>query len=160
MLSRLFKRPEDRQAEQEKVQESLTKTRRGLFSQIGGLFQANELTDETWDDLETLLIQADVGGETSAKLVERMRKRVQALGIKRASDAQAIFEQELIRLLDEHRPPKDDMERLLTIIMVVGVNGSGKTTTIGKLARLYKQAGYKVVIAAADTFRAAAMTTL
>ena len=61
MLSRLFKRPEDRQAEQEKVQESLTKTRRGLFSQIGGLFQANELTDETWDDLETLLIQADVG---------------------------------------------------------------------------------------------------
>ena len=74
MLSRLFKRPEDRQAEQEKVQESLTKTRRGLFSQIGGLFQANELTDETWDDLETLLIQADGGGETSAKLVERRRK--------------------------------------------------------------------------------------
>ena len=160
MLSRLFKRPEDRQAEQEKVQESLTKTRRGLFSQIGGLFQANELTDETWDDLETLLIQADVGGETSAKLVGRMRKRVQALGVKRASDAQAIFEQELIRLLDEHRPPKDDMERLLTIIMVVGVNGSGKTTTIGKLARLYKQAGYKVVIAAADTFRAAAIEQL
>ena len=122
MLSRLFKRPEDRQAEQEKVQESLTKTRRGLFSQIGGLFQANELTDETWDDLETLLIQADVGGETSAKLVERMRKRVQALGVKRASDAQAI--------------------------------------TIGKLARLYKQAGYKVVIAAADTFRAAAIEQL
>ena len=160
MLSRLFKRPEDRQAEQQKVQESLTRTRRGLFSQIGGLFQANELTEETWDDLEALLIQADVGGETSAKLVERMRKRVQAQGIKRAADAQAIFEQELVRLLDEHRPPKDEMERLLTIIMVVGVNGSGKTTSIGKLARLYKQAGYKVVIAAADTFRAAAIDQL
>ncbi|WP_423222239.1 signal recognition particle-docking protein FtsY [Candidatus Amarolinea aalborgensis] len=160
MLSRLFKRPEDRLAEQEKVQESLAKTRRGLFGQIGGLFQASELTEETWDDLETLLIQADVGGETSAKLVERMRRRVQALGIKRAADARAIFEQELIRLLNEHRPPKDDMERLLTIIMVVGVNGSGKTTSIGKLARLYKQAGYKVVIAAADTFRAAAVEQL
>ena len=157
MLSRLFKRPEERQAEQQKVQESLTKTRRGLFSQIGGLFQTNELSDETWDDLEALLIQADVGGETSAKLVERMRKRVQTFGIKRATDAQAIFEQELVNLLNEHQPPKDDMERLLTIVMVVGVNGSGKTTSIGKLARLYKQAGYKVVIAAADTFRAAAI---
>lgn len=160
MLSRLFKRPEERQAEQQKVQESLTKTRRGLFSQIGGLFQANELSDETWDDLEALLIQADVGGETSAKLVERMRKRVQTFGIKRATDAQTIFEQELVNLLNEHQPPKDDMDRLLTIVMVVGVNGSGKTTSIGKLARLYKQAGYKVVIAAADTFRAAAIDQL
>ncbi len=160
LLSRLFKRSEDRQAEQEKVRESLTKTRRGLFSQIGDLFQANELNDEFWDDLETLLIQADVGGETSAALVTRMRQRVQAAGVKRTTDAQAIFEQEMVALLDAHRPPKDDMERLLTIIMVVGVNGSGKTTTIGKLALLYKQAGYKVVIAAADTFRAAAIDQL
>ena len=157
VLDRLFKR---RAEPDPQMEQALAKTRKSVFSEISRLFDRETIDEELYEDLEMLLIQADVGGETSAKLVERMRKRVQAMGIKRASDAQAIFEQELIRLLDEHRPPKDDMERLLTIIMVVGVNGSGKTTTIGKLARLYKQAGYKVVIAAADTFRAAAIEQL
>ena len=160
MLGRLFKRPEDKKIEQEKVQESLTKTRRNIFSQITDLFQSNELTDETWDDLETLLIQADVGGETAEKLVTRLRKHVQDAGIKRATDAQAAFKQELMTLLTKHQPPPDDMDRLLTVIMVVGVNGSGKTTSIGKLAKTYREAGYKVVIAAADTFRAAAIDQL
>ncbi len=160
MLSRLFKKPEEKRAEDEKIHDSLAKTRRGFFGQIGDLFQSNELTDETWDDLETLLIQADVGGNTSLALVERLKEACRARGIKRAMDAQVLFKQELVNLLNQHQPPRDDMERLLTVIMIVGVNGSGKTTSIGKMAKMYKDAGYKVIIAAADTFRAAAIDQL
>lgn len=160
MLSRLFKKPEEKRAEDEKIHESLARTRRGFFGQIGDLFQSNELTDETWDDLETLLIQADVGGNTSLALIERLKAVCRARGIKRAIDAQVLFKQELVNLLNQHQPPRDDMERLLTVIMIVGVNGSGKTTSIGKMAKMYKDAGSTVVIAAADTFRAAAIDQL
>ncbi len=160
MLSRLFKKPEEKRAEDEKIHESLARTRRGFFGQIGDLFQSNELTDETWDDLETLLIQADVGGNTSQALIERLKAVCRARGIKRAIDAQVLFKQELVNLLNQHQPPRDDMERLLTVIMIVGVNGSGKTTSIGKMAKMYKDAGSTVVIAAADTFRAAAIDQL
>lgn len=160
MLSRLFKKPEEKRAEEEKIHDSLAKTRRGFFGQIGDLFQSTELTDETWEDLETLLIQADVGGSTSQALVERLKTACRAQGIKRAVDAQALFKQELMKLLNQYQPPRDDMERLLTVIMIVGVNGSGKTTSIGKMAKMYKDAGYKVIIAAADTFRAAAIDQL
>ena len=160
MLSRLFKKPEEKRAEDEKIHESLARTRRGFFGQIGDLFQSNELTDETWDDLESLLIQADVGGNTSQALIERLKAVCRARGIKRAIDAQVLFKQELVNLLNQHQPPRDDMERLLTVIMIVGVNGSGKTTSIGKMAKMYKDAGSTVVIAAADTFRAAAIDQL
>ncbi len=160
MLNRLFKKPEEKRAEEAKIHDSLAKTRRGFFGQIGDLFQANELTDDTWEDLETLLIQADVGGSTSQALVERLKTACRTRGIKRASDARGLFKQELVQLLTQHQPPRDDMERLLTVIMIVGVNGSGKTTSIGKMAKMYKDAGYKVVIAAADTFRAAAIDQL
>jgi fused signal recognition particle receptor len=160
VLSRLFKKPEEKRAEEEKIHDSLARTRRGFFGQIGDLFQSNELTDETWEDLETLLIQADVGGNTSQALVERLKAACRAQGIKRAIDAQALFKQELMKLLNQYQPPRDDMERLLTVIMIVGVNGSGKTTSIGKMAKMYKDAGSKVIIAAADTFRAAAIDQL
>ena len=160
MLNRLFKKPEEKRAEEAKIHDSLAKTRRGFFGQIGDLFQANELTDDTWEDLETLLIQADVGGSTSQALVERLKTACRTRGIKRASDARGLFKQELVQLLTQHQPPRDDMERLLTVIMIVGVNGSGKTTSIGKMAKMYKDAGYKVVIAAADTFRAAVIDQL
>lgn len=160
MFSRLFKKPEEKRAEEEKIHDSLARTRRGFFGQIGDLFQSNELTDETWEDLETLLIQADVGGSTSQALVERLKTACRVQGVKRAIDAQALFKQELMTLLNQYQPPRDDMERLLTVIMIVGVNGSGKTTSIGKMAKMYKDAGYKVVIAAADTFRAAAIDQL
>lgn len=160
MFSRLFKKPEEKRIADEKIHDSLAKTRRGFFGQIGDLFQSSELTDETWEDLETLLIQADVGGSTSQALVERLKAACRTQGIKRAADAQVLFKEELIKLLNQYQPPRDDMERLLTVILIVGVNGSGKTTSIGKMAKMYKDAGYKVVIAAADTFRAAAIDQL
>ena len=143
-----------------KIRESLTRTRNSVFSQITGLFGGSEIDDELWDDLEALLIQADVGVETSTDLIETVRGRVVQEGITKPLDAQAILKEEMRNLLDGYGPSEVDRTRILTVILVVGVNGSGKTTTIAKLAYYYKLQGKRVVLAAADTFRAAAIDQL
>lgn len=158
-LRRLFGGGE-KTAEEQKIQQGLTKTRQGVFGRIGSLFQANEITDALWEELEALLVQADVGVETTLELVETVRGRVAAEGIKRANDAYAILKEEMVRLFGDAPPMAIAEPRLLTVVLVVGVNGSGKTTTIAKLAYYYKQRGRKVVLAAADTFRAAAIDQL
>lgn len=157
----LFRKTPAQQAEDEaKLQASLTKTRQGLFGRIGALFQANEVTDDTWDELEELLIQADLGINTALAVVQRLRNRVQAQNLKRVEDVRAALKDELVKLLAH--PPLTSVEepRMLTVVLIVGVNGSGKTTSIAKLARHYKARGKKVVLAAADTFRAAAIDQL
>ncbi len=143
-----------------KIRESLTRTRNSFFGQIAGLFGANQITDELWDDLEALLIQADVGVETTTGLVEHVRQRVKQEGIIQPLQAQTILKEEMKNLLDGHTPSEVDKKRILTVILVVGVNGSGKTTTIAKLANYYQKQGKKVTLAAADTFRAAAIDQL
>jgi len=143
-----------------KLRESLTRTRNSFFGQIAGLFGANQITDELWDDLEALLIQADVGVETTTDLVEHVRQRVKQEGIIQPLQAQTILKEEMKNLLDGHTPSEVDKKRILTVILVVGVNGSGKTTTIAKLANYYQKQGKKVTLAAADTFRAAAIDQL
>ena len=143
-----------------KIRESLTRTRNSVFSQITGLFGGSEIDDELWDDLEALLIQADVGVETTTDLIETVRRRVVEEGITKPVDAQVILKEEMQNLLDGYGPSDVDRTRILTVILVVGVNGSGKTTTIAKLAYYYKQQGKRVVLAAADTFRAAAIDQL
>ena len=143
-----------------KIRESLTRTRNSVFSQITGLFGGSEIDDELWDDLEALLIQADVGVETTTDLIETVRGRVVREGITKPVDAQVILKEEMRNLLDGYGPSDVDRTRILTVILVVGVNGSGKTTTIAKLAYYYKQQGKRVVLAAADTFRAAAIDQL
>ncbi len=158
VLSRLFKRAS--KEDQQKLERSLEKTRRGVFGQLASLFQANELDEEFWEDLEALLIQADVGVETTEHLLERLRERVRQAGVKRADEAYTLFKEELVNLLGEVPPPALDQPRLLTVILVVGVNGSGKTTSIAKLAYHLKQQGKKVLLAAADTYRAAAIEQL
>ncbi len=158
VLGKLFKRaPKE---DQEKLERSLSKTRRGVFGQIATLFQANELDDEFWEDLEALLIQADVGVDTTFYLLERFKERVRQAGIRRAADAYNLLKEEMIALLAEAPPPALDQPRLLTVVLVVGVNGSGKTTSIAKLAYHLKQQGKKVLLAAADTYRAAAIDQL
>ncbi len=146
--------------DQEKLERSLERTRRGIFGQLAALFQADELDEEFWEDLEALLIQADVGVETTERLLQQFRQRVDEAGIKRADDAYAILKEEMIRLLGDAPPPALDQPRLLTVVLVVGVNGSGKTTSIAKLAYHLKQEGKKVLLAAADTYRAAAIDQL
>ncbi len=143
-----------------RIKESLTRTRNSFFGQIAGLFGATQITDELWDDLEALLIQADVGVDTTTALVERVRDRIKQEGLTRADQAEVILKEEMQRLLEGYPESEADKKRILTVILVVGVNGSGKTTTIAKLAAYYQKQGKKVLLAAADTFRAAAIDQL
>jgi fused signal recognition particle receptor len=143
-----------------KIRDSLTKTRRSFFGQIAGLLGGGEITEETWEDLEALLVQADVGVNTTMTLVDNLREQV-ARGKARDTQAlQVLLKGELLALLGTPPPMKIDEPRLLTVVFIVGVNGSGKTTTIAKLARYYQDKGRKVMLAAADTFRAAAIDQL
>jgi fused signal recognition particle receptor len=138
--------------------ESLRKTRNAVFGQIANLLGAGEIDEETWEDLEAILLQGDVGVQTTMALVDRLRERVGEEGIIRRSDLERILKQELQALLPESPPLNLDWP--LAVILIVGVNGSGKTTSIAKLAEHFKRQGQQVVLAAADTFRAAAMDQL
>ena len=98
----LFRRTPAQQAEDDaKIEASLAKTRQGFFGRIGTLFQANEVTDETWDELEELLIQADLGINTALQVVERLRARVQKERLKRVEDVRAALKDELVKLLSD-----------------------------------------------------------
>ena len=160
MLRRLFGRQEEKSADDIRIEESLQKTRSGIFGQIGSLFRENEISDELWEELEEALIVADVGMETTMELVECTRAGVEREGVRRSGDAYLILKQEMVKLLEADEPLLIEEPRILTVVLVVGVNGSGKTTTIAKLARRYKERGRRVVLAAGDTFRAAAIDQL
>jgi fused signal recognition particle receptor len=143
-----------------RLAESLTKTRRGFFAQMVRLFGAADISEEMWEELEELLIQADVGVETTVGLVERLRERVDREHVLQPAQVRRMLEEELLALLPTDVPRNDLTERLLTIILIVGVNGSGKTTSIAKLTRYYRSQGKRVILAAGDTFRAAAIDQL
>ncbi|GAB4539078.1 MAG: signal recognition particle-docking protein FtsY [Anaerolineae bacterium] len=145
-----------------KLRESLARTRGSFFGQIAGLFGAGDITPELWDDLEALLIQADVGVDTTLSLVEKVKGRTAREGLVKATDVQRLLKEEMLALLktDGVSSSSAERKRLLTVVLVVGVNGSGKTTTIAKLANYYQKQGQKVMLAAADTFRAAAIDQL
>jgi len=138
--------------------ESLRKTRNAIFGQIANILGAGDINDDTWEDLEAVLIQGDVGVETSLALIGRLRKRASDEGIFRAADLQKVLREELYALLPEPKP--FNLDYPLAVVLIVGVNGSGKTTSIGKLTAHFMREGHKVVLAAADTFRAAAMDQL
>jgi len=138
--------------------ESLRRTRTSVFGQIVNLLGAGDIDDETWEDIEALLIQGDAGVQTTLALVARLRERVEAEGIFRSEALQHLLREEILALLPNAEPMNLDWP--LSVILIVGVNGSGKTTTIGKLARHFSAQGKEVVLAAADTFRAAAMDQL
>ena len=142
------------------IRESLSRTRQTVFGQIAGVLGAGDITDETWEDLEALLIQADVGVPTTVHLVDTLRERVRRDGLYRADQLLSALRSELRAILFDAPPFELEQARLLTVVMIVGVNGSGKTTTIGKLAQRYKDQGRKVILAAGDTFRAAAIDQL
>ena len=142
------------------IRESLSRTRQSVFGQIATVLGAGDITEETWEDLEALLVQADVGVPTTLALVDTLRQRTSREGLYQTEQLLQILKEELRAILDEAPPFQLEEPRLLTLAMIVGVNGSGKTTTIGKLARYYKERGRKVILAAGDTFRAAAIDQL
>ncbi len=142
------------------IRDSLKRTRQSVFGQIVSVLGMGEITDETWEDLEALLIQADMGVPTTLELVDAMRQRVTADGLYRADQLVEALKEELRGMLTQPETFPLEEKRLLTVAMIVGVNGSGKTTSIGKLSRYYQEKGKKVMLAAADTFRAAAIDQL
>jgi fused signal recognition particle receptor len=137
----------------------LAKTRQAFFGRIAQALGNTEIEDDTWEDIEALLLQADVGVPTTNKLIERLRVRVGREGITRVSQLQKVMREELSSFLTPPTP-LNISGRELSIVLIVGVNGSGKTTTIGKLARRMQLNNRKVIVAAGDTFRAAAVDQL
>lgn len=160
LFRRIFGKPEQPTEEEAKLEASLGKTRSTFFGRVSTIFQANEITDDLWDELEEALITADVGMTTSEELVESTRSRVRQDGIKSVRDAYLVLKQEMVRVLSSPTPLHIDEPRILTVVFVVGVNGSGKTTSLGKMAYYYRTRGRRVLLAAADTFRAAAIDQL
>ncbi len=138
-------------------QETLARTRRAAFGRVATLLGATEVTPGLWDELEAALIQADVGVATTSDLLQRLRARAAREGILRAADLQSALRDELRRML---AAPENGSRQLDTarpaVALIVGTNGSGKTTSIAKLASRHKRDGRKVLLVAADTFRAAA----
>ena len=141
-----------------KWRQSLQKTRDVTFGKIATFFGATEINDDTFDDLEELLIQADVGVETTLHLVDLAVEQVDDLGYTRMDQLEGLLKEELSQLLFDAKEP--DFNQKPTVIMVAGVNGSGKTTSIGKLAARYKAMGKSVLLVGADTYRAAAADQL
>ena len=138
--------------------DALSKTRRLFGERLGSILGAGDVTEETWEELEALLISADVGGATSAALVQGVRER--AGRANSAREVEQALREEMLSVLRANQPHPDAEQRLLTVVMIVGVNGSGKTTSVGKLACYYTRRGHKLLLAAADTFRAAATEQL
>jgi fused signal recognition particle receptor len=140
----------------EKLKERLHKTRAGFTSRLGDLIQRfPQLDEEFFEELESLLIAADVGVETSLLLVETVRRRVKEEHLREPAAVREILRQEVRAILETDQVPLR-MDANPTVIMVVGVNGTGKTSTVGKLAWRLRREGKRVLLAAADTFRAAA----
>ena len=142
----------------EKWKTGLAKTSKTAFGQLAQLFGATQITHETWEDLEALLIQADLGIETTAEILESLRLVVRNQGLIYSEELWEALRAELRARLDS--PPVLRWENKPSVIMVVGVNGSGKTTTIAKLGQRFQAEGKTLLFGAADTFRAAAVDQL
>jgi fused signal recognition particle receptor len=136
----------------------LSRTSKAAFGQIASVLGASEINDETWDDLETLLVQADLGIETTTAVLDSLKRLTRTEGLIRANELFSTLKKELrSRLIT---PPALNFINKPTVILVVGVNGSGKTTTIAKLASRFTGEKKQILLGAADTFRAAAMDQL
>ncbi len=150
----------------ESLDKGLEKTKDSFFSKLGkAVMGKSKVDDEVLDDLEEILITSDVGVETTLKIIKRIEQRVSVEKYTTASELDRLLKEEITKLLAENNA--QDVKSFFTnssakpyVIMVVGVNGVGKTTTIGKLASKFQRAGNKVVLGAADTFRAAAVDQL
>ena len=142
----------------EKLDEGLAKTRKGFFAGILDMMNAGSIDDSFYDDLEDQLILADAGADEADRLVAALRERVRRDHIKTAADALAALKAIIVEEL--RAEGEMDLSGHPAVIMVIGVNGVCKTTSIAKLARLYKAQGKSVLLAAGDTFRAAAAEQL
>jgi fused signal recognition particle receptor len=155
---------EERREVHEQTERATDRSRRGILGRLAEVFARPQFDESLWDELEEILILADTGAATAGELLARVRQRAKAEGVRDAAGVRELLRQEMVAVLEApaRRPPAwalpDPPSPL--VILVVGVNGSGKTTTIGKLAQAFRRDGAKVVLGAADTFRAAAIDQL
>jgi fused signal recognition particle receptor len=136
----------------------LKRSKEDWFGKVTSLFEKTTISDTLWDELEELLITADVGMSTSSKLIERVRSRVRSEKLDNSDQVYGVLKQEMVGILEE--PQTGEVKTILPkpfVVLIVGVNGTGKTLSIAKLSNIYIKGGKKVMIAAADTFRAAAI---
>jgi len=138
--------------------DGLAKTSKATFGRIAGLLGATEITADTWDELEALLIQADLGIETATEIIESLQRIVRTEGLLRSDELESALRAELRHRLDQPLPVT--WTEHPSVLLVVGVNGSGKTTTIAKLGKRFVGEGKSILFGAADTFRAAAVDQL
>ena len=145
----------------QRLKQGLAKTRNKLGGQLSGLFGVGRKIDaELFEELETILITADIGIDATHALLDTLQKKVRREGLTEAADLQSALKEALVDLLTPLQAPLDVTSHQPFILMLAGVNGAGKTTTIGKLAKLYQSQGLSVLLAAGDTFRAAAREQL
>ena len=160
-MLRLFRR--NRQEEKKATEQAVKPSRDRWFGRIVGLLRSPRLDDSVWDEIEEILISSDVGVETSLRIIDGLKERVKSGDLDTPEAVTAALKQELTQDLsgepDAPIPGSDDSARPYVILMV-GVNGVGKTTSIGKLAHHFTQSGRQVILGAADTFRAAAAEQL
>lgn len=144
----------------DKLKEGLAKTRKGITEKIDQvLVSFGKVDDELFDELEEVLVTSDIGIDTSMSIIEGLKKKVKEGRVTEPQKVKALLKDELLGILGFDAPGLD-VEPGPAIIMVIGVNGVGKTTSIGKIAAMLKNEGKRVIIAAADTFRAAAIDQL
>jgi fused signal recognition particle receptor len=161
LLNRFFGKKE-----KEDLNKGLEKTRESLLGRLSRLVIGRSSVDDDFlDELEAILMSSDVGLETTNKIIERIQKKVSTTKYLDSGELNELLRSEMVSLLAENNTREDNFFDLPAdikpyVILVVGVNGVGKTTSIGKLAFQFKEAGYKVVLGAADTFRAAAVDQL
>jgi fused signal recognition particle receptor len=141
-----------------KWKDGLARTRKVAFGRIASLLGTSEITPELWEEMETIMIQADLGLDTTESILKALQNRVAVEGYTRSDELQDALRGELIARLSP--PPKLDLSPKPTVILIVGVNGSGKTTTIAKLGKQWSDARKQVLLVAGDTFRAAAVDQL
>lgn len=162
---------EDREEKEEKkeekkgffasLKEKLFRTREGLFQKIKNIFTGRTTIDEElYEELEEILIQSDIGFDMTMKITTELEKEVGKRGITNPEDIYEVLKEVMSKFLITEGNKLDIVDGELNVVLVVGVNGVGKTTTIGKLAKKYKAEGKKVIVGAADTFRAAAIEQL
>ncbi len=143
----------------QKLSKGLQKTRISMAGAIDNiLYGVNEITDDLFDDLEDILVMGDVGVPTAAEIVDRLRARVASDNLRNGEQVRKAIKQIVAEMLDGGE--QLEMVTIPSIILVIGVNGVGKTTTIGKMANMFREQGKKVILGAADTFRAAAIDQL
>ncbi len=141
-----------------KWKDGLARTRKTTFGRISQLLGVAEIDEDTWDDLEAMFIQSDMGIETTEELIAALQKSVEAEGLTTADHLRQAIQTELKKRLKA--PPEITFTETPTVILIVGVNGSGKTTNMAKLGQRYQNEGKSVLFGAADTFRAAAIEQL